>query len=88
MGEHARLRTIVAPAFSNRWVKLLALLAQQVEAIAAQLFETLAAQPSPPTCGATSPSASGHGQLPGYFATLSWIICSLSVGTGIWQLKV
>lgn len=35
---------IVAPAFSNRRVKLLA---QQVEAIAAQLFETLAAQPQP-----------------------------------------
>ncbi|RWE92628.1 MAG: cytochrome, partial [Mesorhizobium sp.] len=30
-GEHARLRTIVAPAFSNRRVKLLA---QQIEAIA------------------------------------------------------
>ncbi|ODA93239.1 hypothetical protein BFX40_10340 [Mesorhizobium sp. SEMIA 3007] len=43
-GEHARLRTIVAPAFSNRRVKLLA---QQVEAIAAQLFETLAVQPQP-----------------------------------------
>ncbi len=43
-GEHARLRTIVAPAFSNRRVKLLA---QQVEAIAAQLFEKLAAQPQP-----------------------------------------
>ncbi|KTS76457.1 cytochrome P450 [Pseudomonas oryzihabitans] len=42
--EHTRLRTIVAPAFSNRRVKLLA---QQVEAIAAQLFETLAAQPQP-----------------------------------------
>ncbi|BBD36295.1 hypothetical protein Amn_11750 [Aminobacter sp. Y103A] len=43
-GEHARLRTIVAPAFSNRRVKLLA---QQVEAIATQLFETLTAQPQP-----------------------------------------
>ncbi|OMI09523.1 cytochrome [Bradyrhizobium brasilense] len=43
-GEHARLRTIVAPAFSDRRVKLLA---QQVEAIAAQLFEKLAAQPQP-----------------------------------------
>ncbi|TIN32260.1 MAG: cytochrome P450, partial [Mesorhizobium sp.] len=43
-GEHARLRTIVAPAFSNRRVKLLA---QQIEAIAAQLFETLATQPQP-----------------------------------------
>ncbi|MCC5074007.1 cytochrome P450 [Xanthomonas campestris] len=42
--EHARLRTIVAPAFSNRRVKLLA---QQVETIAAQLFETLAAQAQP-----------------------------------------
>ncbi|NKL08487.1 cytochrome P450 [Rhizobium leguminosarum bv. viciae] len=42
--EHARLRTIVAPAFSNRRVKLLA---QQIDAIAAQLFETLAAQPQP-----------------------------------------
>ncbi|RWO65549.1 MAG: cytochrome, partial [Mesorhizobium sp.] len=38
------LRTIVAPAFSNRRVKLLA---QQIEAIAAQLFETLATQPQP-----------------------------------------
>ncbi|MGY3487617.1 cytochrome P450 [Bradyrhizobium sp. USDA 4011] len=43
-GEHARLRTIVAPAFSNRRLKLLA---QQVEAIAAQLFGKLAAQPQP-----------------------------------------
>ncbi|MER9052420.1 cytochrome P450 [Mesorhizobium sp. M0910] len=43
-GEHTRLRTIVAPAFSNGRVKQLA---QQVEAIAAQLFETLAAQPQP-----------------------------------------
>ncbi len=51
-GEHARLRTIVAPAFSNRRVKLLA---QQVEAIAAQLFETLAAQPQSADRGATSP---------------------------------
>ncbi|MBY3307547.1 cytochrome P450 [Rhizobium laguerreae] len=42
--EHARLRTIVAPAFSSGRLKLLAL---QVEAIAAQLFETLAAQPQP-----------------------------------------
>ncbi|MBY3246060.1 cytochrome P450 [Rhizobium laguerreae] len=42
--EHARLRTIVAPAFSSGRLKLLA---QQVEAIAAQLFETLAAQPQP-----------------------------------------
>ncbi|MBY3027288.1 cytochrome P450 [Rhizobium leguminosarum] len=42
--EHARLRTIVAPAFSNRRVKLLS---QQIDAIAAQLFETLAAQPQP-----------------------------------------
>jgi len=42
--EHARLRTIVAPASSSGRVKLLA---QQVEAIAAQLFETLAAQPQP-----------------------------------------
>ncbi|AEQ94342.1 cytochrome P450 [Xanthomonas oryzae] len=42
--EHARLRTIVAPAFSNRRVKLLA---EQVETIAAQLFETLAAQAQP-----------------------------------------
>ena len=42
--EHARLRTIVAPAFSSGRVKLLA---QQVEAIAAQLFEELAAQPQP-----------------------------------------
>ncbi|MGO6698304.1 cytochrome P450 [Rhizobium ruizarguesonis] len=42
--EHARLRNIVAPAFSSRRLKLLA---QQVEAIAAQLFETLAAQPQP-----------------------------------------
>ncbi|MFC6839440.1 cytochrome P450 [Xanthomonas theicola] len=42
--EHARLRTIVAPAFSSRRVKLLA---QQVEAITWQLFETLAAQPQP-----------------------------------------
>ncbi|WP_407175470.1 cytochrome P450 [Bradyrhizobium sp. STM 3562] len=42
--EHARLRTIVAPAFSNGRMKLLA---QQVEAIAAQLFETLAAQAQP-----------------------------------------
>ncbi|WIH05988.1 cytochrome P450 [Xanthomonas translucens pv. graminis] len=40
--EHARLRTIVAPAFSNRRVKLLA---QQVEAIATQLFDALEAQP-------------------------------------------
>ncbi|RVO18225.1 cytochrome P450 family protein, partial [Sinorhizobium meliloti] len=42
--EHARLRTIVAPAFSSRRVKLLA---QQVEALTAQLFEKLAAQPQP-----------------------------------------
>ncbi|MBP2449554.1 cytochrome P450 [Rhizobium leguminosarum] len=42
--EHARLRTVVAPAFSNRRVKLLA---QQVETIAAQLFDTLAAQTQP-----------------------------------------
>ncbi|MBY2967327.1 cytochrome P450 [Rhizobium leguminosarum] len=42
--EHARLRTIVAPAFSSGRLKLLA---QQVEAMAAQLFETLAAQPQP-----------------------------------------
>ncbi|MBY5700211.1 cytochrome P450 [Rhizobium leguminosarum] len=42
--EHARLRTIVTPAFSSSRLKLLA---QQVEAIAAQLFETLAAQPQP-----------------------------------------
>ncbi|MBY3116066.1 cytochrome P450 [Rhizobium laguerreae] len=42
--EHARLRTIVAPAFNSGRLKLLA---QQVEAIAAQLFETLAAQPQP-----------------------------------------
>ncbi|QDI02795.1 MULTISPECIES: cytochrome P450 [Xanthomonas translucens group] len=42
--EHARLRTIVAPAFSNRRVKLLA---QQVEAIATQLFDALEAQPQP-----------------------------------------
>ncbi|MHC2687566.1 cytochrome P450 [Bradyrhizobium liaoningense] len=42
--EHARLRAIVAPAFSNRRVKLLV---PQVEAIAAHLFETLAAQPQP-----------------------------------------
>ncbi len=40
--EHARLRMIVAPAFSNRRVKLLA---QQVEAIATQLFDALEAQP-------------------------------------------
>ncbi|WP_050402898.1 cytochrome P450 [Bradyrhizobium embrapense] len=43
-GEHARLRTIVAPAFSDGRVKLLG---QQVEAIAARLFETLAAQSQP-----------------------------------------
>ncbi|MBY2950687.1 cytochrome P450 [Rhizobium leguminosarum] len=43
-GEHARLRKIVAPAFSRRRVKLIA---RQVEAIAAQLFQTLAAQPQP-----------------------------------------
>ncbi|AGS25175.1 cytochrome P450 [Rhizobium etli] len=43
-GKHAWLRTIVAPAFSNRRVKLLA---QQVEMVAAQLFDTLAAQPQP-----------------------------------------
>ncbi|MEZ2142175.1 cytochrome P450 [Bradyrhizobium sp. DN5] len=43
-GEHVRLRTLVAPAFSNRRVKLLA---PHVEAIAAQLFENLAAQRQP-----------------------------------------
>ena len=37
-------RSSVAPAFSNRRVKLLA---QQVEAIATQLFDALAAQPQP-----------------------------------------
>ncbi|MDA9413833.1 cytochrome P450 [Bradyrhizobium sp. CCBAU 11430] len=42
--EHARLHAIVAPSFSSHRVKLLA---QQVEAIAARLFETLAAQPQP-----------------------------------------
>jgi cytochrome P450 family 112 subfamily A len=42
--EHARLRTIVAPAFSNRRVKLLA---RQVEEIASQLFDALAACPQP-----------------------------------------
>ncbi|MGM4884398.1 MULTISPECIES: cytochrome P450 [unclassified Rhizobium] len=42
--EHARLRTIVAPAFSNSRVKLLT---QQVEAITVQLFDTLAVQPQP-----------------------------------------
>ncbi|WP_407187724.1 cytochrome P450 [Bradyrhizobium centrosematis] len=42
--EHARLRTIVAPAFSDRRMKLLA---QQVEAIAAHLLEALAALPQP-----------------------------------------
>ncbi|PWE77301.1 cytochrome P450 [Bradyrhizobium sp. SUTN9-2] len=42
--EHAQLRAIVAPVFSERRVKLLA---RQVEVIAAQLFEALAAQPQP-----------------------------------------
>ncbi len=42
--EHSRLRAIVAPAFSNRRVELLA---EQVEAITARLFDTLAAQPQP-----------------------------------------
>ncbi|WFU26832.1 cytochrome P450 [Bradyrhizobium sp. CB1717] len=43
-GEHVRLRTLVAPAFSSRRVKLLA---PHVETIAAQLFEDLAAQRQP-----------------------------------------
>jgi len=42
--EHARLRAIVAPAFSNRRVERLA---EQVETITARLFDTLAAQPQP-----------------------------------------
>ncbi|MBB5421624.1 cytochrome P450 [Paraburkholderia sp. CNPSo 3155] len=42
--EHARLRMIVAPAFSNRRVKLLS---RNVEAIASRLIDTLAAQPQP-----------------------------------------
>jgi len=58
-GEHARLRTIVAPAFSDRRVKLLA---QQVEAIAAQVDRD-AGGPAPARRPAAPPllSASGHG---------------------------
>lgn len=56
--EHARLRTIVAPAFSNPRVKLLA---QQVEANAAQLFEPLAAQPQPADLRRHLSFASGNG---------------------------